>query len=343
MIGEKSRAFSDLITWVEDIKRKNKSSASALYIVKDGEVLLEHYSGNHSHDPHARPVTASSQFNIASARKSYLGLAIAFALYDRHIHHLDEPILKFLPELDRDVMRDTTIRHLATHSHGLDRDESGTIYRQFKAGTGWAYHNIGVELLTILIQRLYGIDFPSLLEERVFSQMEFKETGWRTEKTDHLVDIIDEWDQPSLSGLGSTADGSDRNLFVSARELALWGELHLNEGRMHGRQIVPVEVIKLATSIQNVRCNDPALPDNGLFWYVQDLPRERSEIGERVPKGSYQILGVTGPTILVIPSMGVVVAKMYNKRYNYGGEGYLHYLREFSNKVADLFSAPGIS
>ncbi|PDM37047.1 hypothetical protein CMV37_26035 [Bacillus cereus] len=62
-----------------------------------------------------------------------------------------------------------------------------------------------------------------------------------------------------------------------------------------------------------------------------------SELGERVPKGSYQILGITGPTILIIPEYNVVVAKMYNKRYNYGGDNYLYYLREFSNLVADTF------
>lgn len=66
---------------------------------------------------------------------------------------------------------------------------------------------------------------------------------------------------------------------------------------------------------------------NRLFWYVQDTPSRQSEIGERVPKGSYQILGITGPTLLVIPEYNLVVAKMYNKRYNYGGENYLHYLK----------------
>ena len=68
---------------------------------------------------------------------------------------------------------------------------------------------------------------------------------------------------------------------------------------------------------------------------MKDTPSFRSEIGERVPKGSYQILGVTGPTLLVIPKYNLVVSKMYNKRFNYGGN--IHYLREFSNLVADSF------
>lgn len=82
--GEKYLEKLDkLITWVENIKEKNGSSASALYIIKDNQVILEHYNGYHANSDKAPPITASSRFNVASARKSYLGLAVAFALYDR--------------------------------------------------------------------------------------------------------------------------------------------------------------------------------------------------------------------------------------------------------------------
>lgn len=94
---------------------------------------------------------------------------------------------------------------------------------------------------------------------------------------------------------------------------------------------------KIATSLQSPTFTNNELPQNGLFWFVQNEPALSSELGERVPKGSYQILGITGPTLLVIPECNVVVAKMYNKRYNYGGDNYLYYLREFSNLVADTF------
>lgn len=107
---------------------------------------------------------------------------------------------------------------------------------------------------------------------------------------------------------------------------------------INGKQIVPKEVIKIATSLQSPTYVNKELPQNGLFWFVQNESAQLSELGERVPKGSYQILGITGPTILVIPEYNVVVAKMYNKRYNYGGDNYLYYLREFSNLVADTFS-----
>jgi CubicO group peptidase (beta-lactamase class C family) len=332
-------ATEKLISWVEDIKDKNGSSAAALYILKDDQVVAEHYSGRHSHEKGAREVRSDSQFNVASARKSYLGLSVAFALHDKYIESLDDPISIYMPELETELVKDVTIRHLVTHSHGLDIDEKGHWFREFRAGTDWAYRNIGVEIMTELVHRLYGKGFPQLLEERVFSRIGLKDTGWKTEPKESLVNIIGEVTELPLSGLGTTNDGKEKNLFVTAREFALWGQLHLNMGKMNGEQVVPSEVIEISTSIQNEAYSDSTLPDNGLFWYVQGLPKLKSEIGERVPHESYQILGVTGPTLLVIPALNVVVVKMYNKRYNYGGKDYLHYLREFSNKVSDLFNS----
>ncbi|MGY3269419.1 CubicO group peptidase (beta-lactamase class C family) [Bacillus sp. TE9106W] len=66
--------YDKLISWVENIKEQNHSSAAALCIMKDNKIVLEHYSGYHSNTSTSKKVTASSQFNVASARKSYLGL-----------------------------------------------------------------------------------------------------------------------------------------------------------------------------------------------------------------------------------------------------------------------------
>ena len=40
--------YDKLISWVENIKEKNHSSATALCIIKDNKIVLEHYSGYHS-------------------------------------------------------------------------------------------------------------------------------------------------------------------------------------------------------------------------------------------------------------------------------------------------------
>ncbi|UFU00103.1 beta-lactamase family protein [Radiobacillus kanasensis] len=329
--------MQEIINYVEDIKKRNHSSASALLIMKDNKVVLEHYNGFHSNVSHSQPVSETSQFNVASARKSYLGLAIAYALYEGKINSLDDYAIEYFEEFDKELLEKTTLRHLVTHSHGLHEKEDGTIFREFEPGQSWAYRGINVLMMTKLIRKLYQKSFPELIKERVFQPLGFRETDWYTKPNDNLVQVIDQPEKVATYKLGKSMDGLESNLHASTREFALWGNLHLNKGLVNGKQIVPQKVIELAIQVQNPFYLDDQLPHNGLFWYVQDQPRLKSEVGERVPKGSFQILGITGPTILVIPKYNLVVAKMYNKRYNYGGANYLHYLREFSNLVADTF------
>jgi len=331
--------YEKLISWVENIKEKNHSSATALCIIKDNKIVLEHYSGYHSNTSTSKKVTASSQFNVASARKSYLGFMVAYALYDGKINSIDDEAIKYFKEFDPTLLDKTTIRHLVTHSHGLGETDDGTIFREFEAGQDWAYRDINVRMMTQLIYRLYNKSFPELLKERVFTPANFQETGWRIQQNENLVNVVNNPNEDAISEVGTVDDGTEKNLFVSAREFAYWGNLHLNQGMINGKQVVPKEVIKIATSLQSPAYKNNELPQNGLFWFVQNEPKQLSELGERVPKGSYQILGITGPTILVIPEYNVVVAKMYNKRYNYGGDNYLYYLREFSNLVADTFTS----
>lgn len=329
--------YDKLISWVENIKEENHSSATALCIIKDNKIVLEHYSGYHSNTSTSNKVTAPSQFNVASARKSYLGLMVAYALYEGKINSIDDEAIKYFNDFDPVLLGKTTIRHLVTHSHGLGETNDGTIFREFESGQSWAYRDINVIMITRLIYQLYNKSFPELLQERIFDLANFQETGWRIQEHKNLVKVVDNANEDAISEIGTTDDGTEKNLFVSAREFAQWGNLHLNQGVIHGKQIVPKEVIKIATSLQSPTYVNKELPQNGLFWFVQNEPALLSELGERVPKGSYQILGITGPTLLVIPECNVVVAKMYNKRYNYGGDNYLYYLREFSNLVADTF------
>jgi len=331
--------YEKLISWVENIKETNQSSAAALCIMKDNKIVLEHYSGKHSNSPISKKVNISSQFNVASARKSYLGLMVAYAVYEGKIKSLDDEVVNYLKKHDPSLLGKTTIRHLVTHSHGLNETDEGTVFREFEPGQAWAYRDINVRMVTQLIYQLYNKSFPELLKERVFLPANFNETRWRIEHDENLVKVIVNPNEDAVESVGAVDDGSEKNLFVSAREFAYWGNLHLNNGYLNGKQIVPKEVIELATSIQSPAYKNKELPQNGLFWFVQNEPALLSELGERVPKGSYQILGITGPTILVIPEYNVVVAKMYNKRYNYGGDNYLYYLREFSNLVADAFSS----
>ncbi|WP_409294686.1 serine hydrolase domain-containing protein [Peribacillus sp. SCS-26] len=325
-----------LISYVDEIKQLNGSSAAALRVIHKGSVVLDHYSG--SSPGKERPISQASQFHVASARKSYLALALSYAIYEGKIGSLDDAAALHFPDMNQKLLEKTAIRHLATHTHGLD-ERDGEIYREFAAGTNWSYTNTGVKMIAELIHKVYGRPFTLLLKEKVFNALGFRETGWRTDPNEDMVEVILKPGETVLP-IGGTDSGMEGNLFVSAREFAAWGYLHLRQGFMKGKQIIPKEVVDVAVSFQSPPGLNRDLPENGIFWYVQKKGTLFSELGEKVPGGSYQILGNTGPTLLVIPAYDLVVAKMYNKKYNFGGDRYLHYLREFSNLAAETF-APG--
>lgn len=315
--------FAGLNQYVSDIQNVISASAAATYIICRDRVVNEWYSGSHSSSQGSRQVDAESQFNVASIRKTYLGFAVSLALSEGKIKSLDDPVTDYASGLEEDLWEHTTIRHLLSHTHGVQ----GLNRRVFPPGTGWMYNNTGVNLLIEFIHQLYGKPFPEVLQERVFTPCGFTETGWRTEQNDKLV-----WLDEQYAGVS----GSEANLFASARELACWGYLHLTKGVIKGKQTIPAEQFEQVTTILSPDTLDQPLPRNGFFWFVQDEPRSKSELGEELPPGSFQVLGLTGCACLVIPQYETVAVRMYNQKGpNPIGYDYLEDIRSFGNKVAE--------
>ncbi|MBH0357118.1 serine hydrolase domain-containing protein [Bacillus toyonensis] len=338
VIEEWRDKFEPLISYVEDINKNNHSTATSIMIIHKDKIALEYYYGNHSNDSNSRVITFDSQFNIASIRKTYIGLVVAYAIYEGKIKSLDDYVITYLRGYDLDVLKGVTIRHLLTHSHGLNEKENGIVYKEFKPGDKWAYRNINVKLINQIINNVYGESVAQIIKSKVLNSLNFKETDWRTRDDKKLVKVIGFPDNNPLSYLGKSDKGDEGNLFVSTRELAYWGYLHLKRGNINGDQVVPKEVIDLSTSLHNIEYKDENLPDNGFFWYVQKNGKKNSEIGEKVPRGSFQIVGITGTILLVIPAFELVIVKMSNKEYNYGGERYIDYIKKFGDLVVDLYS-----
>lgn len=108
------------------------------------------------------------------------------------------------------MLSKTTIRHLVTHSHGLEETNGGIIFREFEPGQGWAYRDINVRMMTRLIYQLYNKSFPELLKERVFKPANFQETGWRIQQDDNLVAVVDDPNKDAISEIGTVDDGTEK-------------------------------------------------------------------------------------------------------------------------------------
>jgi CubicO group peptidase (beta-lactamase class C family) len=315
--------FEQINQYVQSTKDLISASAASVLIIHNDLIVNEWYSGRHNHSEDSRAVDVTSQFNIASVRKTYLGFAISLALHEGKIHRLDDNVSKYLDDLDENVIAETTIRHLLTHTHGLYSPKK----RMFPAGSNWVYNNVGVNMLIKIVQKVFGKPLAKVIEDNLLKPYGFKETGWRKENDDELVWI----DEAYAGNLGGEA-----NLFVSTRELGYWGYLHLTKGYYQGKQILPKTIFEQTVRIITPPTLDDALPRNGFYWWVQDKPRAMSEIGGKLPKGSYQSLGLYGNALLVIPEYNIIAVRMLNQtERSPSGFDYIKDIQVFGNMVME--------
>ncbi len=326
-----SNLFEDVYTHVKESAEKLGSSSGALFIIHNDKIVTESYFGKQSNAKHSRDVKADTQFHIASVRKSYIGFAAAYAVHNGYFS-IDDPLRCVVEDSYLPAYEGVTIRHLLTHTHGL-KIADGKLVSEYKPGESWAYRGPSIELLTMIIKKTTGQSVADIIEEHVIYPVGFKSTEGIKMSQPHskIAGTIRDADNPIWTET-DVVDGSGMNMYVSAKELALWGYLHLTEGRWEGKQIIPREIIQMATSIQtpNPRLS---IQKNGFLWFLKDTNYTFNQIGDIVPKGSYQLLGYTNVALLIIPKENIVAVRMFNRYGSTEGYDYPKDIRSFGDTV----------
>src|SRR5271154_6139400 len=114
--------FAAIRSYYESGVRKNGVVGSSLALIRDGRVVLRDDFGLQSMSPDV-PVDDETTYHWASCTKTLTGIAI-LQLRDRGLLSLDDPLIKYIPELA--AVHDTfgpianvTIRHAMSHSGGF--------------------------------------------------------------------------------------------------------------------------------------------------------------------------------------------------------------------------------
>jgi CubicO group peptidase (beta-lactamase class C family) len=167
---------------------------SSLMVVRNGEVVHHAFAG-YQDLATKRAVDENTIYHWASITKTLTGVAI-MQLRDRGLLSLDDPAVKFVPELRyvHDPFGDiseVTIRHLMTHSSGFRAGTwpwggdqpwhpfEPTRWEQvvamfpytellFKPGTKYSYSNPGVIFLGRIIELLSGDDYEGYVIKNIF-------------------------------------------------------------------------------------------------------------------------------------------------------------------------------
>ena len=141
------------------------------------------------------PATVDSVFQIGSITKVWTA-TVAMMLVDEGLLELDAPIAEVLPELrlaDPDVTKQVTLRHLLTHTSGIDGDVFtdtgrgddclekyvdvlGDAGQNHPLGATWSYCNSGYSLLGRVIEEVTGQTWDQAMRERLFAPLGLEHT-----------------------------------------------------------------------------------------------------------------------------------------------------------------------
>lgn len=164
----------------------------AVAIVSDGRIVLERGYGVADLET-GRPVDAATTFNIASLTKPFTAIA-AVRLAARGLLVLETGIATYLPTLPQRYAG-ITVRHLLTHTSGVDRDlradnlddPSAEEYRarldtasvHAAPGERWEYSNTGYTLLGWVLASAAGRSVGEVLRSEIFRPLGMRGARYR--------------------------------------------------------------------------------------------------------------------------------------------------------------------
>jgi CubicO group peptidase (beta-lactamase class C family) len=207
-----------------------------LLVIKNGHLIAEGYFNEGSVDQKA---------NMTSVTKSYASALVGIALDQGCLSSVDQKMLDFFPELADQIKdprkNEITIRQMLQMRAGYPWEESTAelfelLYTGFRPstlvdvplirdpGTDFDYSNLTSHLLGIVVARACDTDLKSFAQEHLFSPLGVEPGFWQQDWEGYYLGYSD--------------------LDLSARDMAKFGLLYLNDGVYEGNQIISADWVR---------------------------------------------------------------------------------------------------
>ena len=274
--------------WIKD------RTVTALVVLKDGALVHESYHQG----------TTDTDLRISwSVAKSYLSSLLGVLLDEGAIASLDEPVTKYAPSLKGGAYDGASIRNVLNMASGVTFDEdyldqssdinkmgrvlalggsmdgfAADLKETFAApGTDWQYVSIDTHIISMVIRGATGREIAPLLSEKIIQPMGLEASPYYVTDGNGVAFV--------LGGLN-----------LRTRDYARMGQMFLQNGMYHGRQIVPAGWVAASTV--------PSAPTSageygyGYQWW---MPKDGRP-------GEFLARGVYGQYIYINRPLGVVIA-----------------------------------
>jgi CubicO group peptidase (beta-lactamase class C family) len=275
-----------------------RSRNTGLLVMQGDTVLVERYQ--YDRKPEHR-------FQSFSMAKTVVAMLVGIALAEKKIESIDDLAQRYVPELKGQPYGETSLRHLLTMSSGVTfredydgRDDVAilarkTLYHQGRggaetvssfttrerpAGERFYYASGETQVLGLVLRAATGRTLADYLTEKIWQPMGAEaDASW-------LVD----------------AGGYETGYMGLNATLRDWGRLGMllaNDGALDGRQIIPADWVRAATTAEAPHLRvGTATQYNGYgyqTWLIH--PTERM----------FALLGVRGQAVMIDPKSKVVV------------------------------------
>lgn len=249
----------------------------------------------------AGPVSEVSR--IASIRKSFVSALIGIAAAEGRIK-LDSTIGELgiddyrpLTSVEktatvRDLLQSRSGVYLPTAAESPAMQAARPARGSHTPGTFWYYNNWDFNVLGEVYQRATKEDLFGAIEHRIVRPLGFRDfqplrdLKWGYDETNPRF--------PSY------------NMWMSARDLALFGQLYLNHGQWKGAQMIPQSWVRESTAAHSRTGRAGWSSGYGYMWWVATTKNGASTSG--VPAGAFTAAGNGGRYITVFPNHDLVIA-----------------------------------
>ena len=287
---------SGIIEFLNAVDTAGRVELHSFMFLRHGKVIAEGWW---------KPYGPDYKHLLYSASKTFTATGIGLAVSEKRLKVTDKVISFFpysLPDTISDYMKKLTVQNLLTMSVGQDPEprsmgNTGDWINSFlsakpvhKPGTVFMYNNMATFMLSAVVQQVAGQTLFEYLQPRIFKPLGINGIDW---------DL-----NPQGINLGMIG------LRLHTENLAKFGQLLLQQGVWNGKQLIPKEWVKEATSFKiESKGGSDRIPKETNDWtqgYCYQMWRGRNN--------TVRLDGMAGQFVVLIPDKDAIVVFTANAR-----------------------------
>ena len=333
---------------------------------KDGKIFIHEAFGYHTYDKKEK-VTRGDIYDLASITKVIATTSSVMLLVDQNKISLDDKVVKYLPEFkgrQKNYFKqksNTTIRHLITHTAGLPAfkeyfkmnkpieailDSVMNTEPEYDLEKNTIYSDIGIIALGKVVEAVTETRLDIFADSLIFNPLGMNSTYFNPPKSrikrivptefskvynKTIRGFVHDENAHSLGGVAGHA-----GLFSTARDLATFSQMMLNNGIYGWKRIFNSETVNLFTS----RANLLEGSSRALGW---DSPQGKASGGVYISDSSFGHTGFTGTSLWIDPEHQLFVILLTNAVHpnrSYKDPNYYNYRQKIHS---DIYEALGLT